>query len=356
MSGASKIEWTRNADGTQGRTWEVVRGCSHASTGCNSCYAERLTWRLAHNRACGDKYQGLVSLRCARECDPCVREDCGSCGLRPRWTGEVRCDESALEQPLHWRKPTRVFVCSRSDLFHEKVPTDFIAMVYAVMALAPHHAFIVLTKRFDRARELLDNEDFRELVDTSISMVLEDEDSPVGPGRGWDSLARRRDDARATVPHIREVPLPNVWLGVTVENRSVMKRLDDLVATPAAVRFVSYEPALEGVDFSRWLGLSWTYSAAPANVPHPSGDGRGGWWSSLGTMAGDPPRLDWVIAGSESGPAARPMNEDWMRSVRDQCIAAGVPFFYKQRVDGGRKISTPELDGQRWVQYPEVKR
>ena len=290
----SKIEWTRNADGTQGRTWEVVRGCSHASTGCNSCYAERLTWRLAHNPVFDDKYKGLAELR----------------GGLPRWTGEVRCDASVLEQPLRWRKPTRVFVCSRSDLFHEKVPDEFIAAVFDVMADCPQHTFIVLTKRAERMRKWFE-------WMTSF----------------WSGT--------------KNYPRHNTWVGVTVENQAATKRLDDLVATPAAVRFVSYEPALEGVDFSRWVYdreekiRKAMYGPAALNE------------EQAGSVIPRP--IDWVIAGSESGPHARPAQLDWFRSARDQCVAAGVPFFFKQWVVDGKKISTPELDGQRWVEYPNIK-
>lgn len=180
----------------------------------------------------------------------------------------------ALGLPLTWKKPRKVFVNSMSDLFHADVPDEFIAQVFAVMAATPRHTFQVLTKRHARMRALLNNDEWLDLFAQAywtqgVGTYAED-------GPPW--------------------PLPNVHLGVSVEDQQWADiRLPALVETPAAVRWVSAEPLLGPVDLSPWLG-----------------------------------RIDWVVAGGESGPGARPMHPDWVRSIRDQCADAGVPFLFKQ--------------------------
>jgi protein gp37 len=218
-----------------------------------------------------------------------------------------------LAEPLHWRKPRRVFVNSMSDLFHEALPDVDIAKVLAVMVAAPWHTFQILTKRPERMRAWID----------------------------WSGRARH---------FVGAWPPKNVWLGVSVEDQATAdERVPLLLQTPAAKRFVSYEPALGPVDFGRFLPAvvargAATMSAetvaalkelARAAVKHVG-------WSTL----------DWIIVGAESGPRARPFNPDWARSVRDQCQAAGAPFFYKQDAIKGRKVPTPELDGRRWMEFP----
>lgn len=309
---ASKIEWTRNADGTQGRTWEPVLGCSSVSSGCTNCYAERLTWRLANNPVCGKRYRGLVEMHYGR----------------PYWTGEVRCDASVLEQPLHWRKPTRIFVCSRSDLFHPKVPFSFIAEVFNVMfgeassSPQPKHTYLVLTKRAARMREFFDWCS-RGGDGTELAMMLQATLEAYGY-------------------------FPRVWLGVTVENQAATKRLDDLVATPAAMHFVSYELAVEAVDFRPYLGLrcegcgaygrtvEWCRIGTGYDNGHVDGD------MPCGPMTKETPCVDWVIAGGESGPHSRPCDVAWIRSVVKQCQAAETPVFVKQL--GSNSVSSSDDD------------
>jgi len=213
-------------------------------------------------------------------------------------------------------------VNSMSDLFHPDVPEDFIADVFAVMHQTPRHQFQVLTKRPQRMAQLLGTPDFLEVVQQSIDSMWDDPDEQL----------------------IREPwPPRNVWLGTSVEDRRYADlRIPHLLATPAAVRFLSIEPLLGPVDLSEWLctckGRRWVDDECwTPDFPHNArtiGNGLipcgfcnlGGW--DVDEWEG--PRIDWVIVGGESGPGARPMHPDWVRSIRDQCQAAGAPFFFKQ--------------------------
>ena len=269
MSASTGIEWTDS-------TWNPLRGCTRVSERCRFCYAERIAARFS---APGQPYHGFAQ-----------RTPKGSA-----WTGKVELVETALDLPRRWRKPRRIFVNSMSDLFHEDVPDEWIDRIFAVMALAPRHTFIVLTKRSARMREYLAVLDLRARVDAIVDFLASEMSDP---------LARRTDDLRATAPDLFEDdawPLPNVWLGVSAEHQAAAdERIPDLLATPAAARLVSCEPLLGPIDLNR------------AYSPH-----------------GITP-LQWVIAGGESGPGARPLHPDWARGLRDQCQAAGVPFFFKQ--------------------------
>jgi len=240
---STAIEWTD-------ATWNPTTGCDRVSPGCDHCYALALAPRL---KAMGSaKYQNDGD---------------------PRTSGPgfgVTTHEHTLGVPLRWQKPRMVFVNSMSDLFHARVPMEFVARVFAVMAATPQHTYQVLTKRAMRLRRL-------------------------APNLPWPA---------------------NVWMGVSVENLDVTHRVDDLRGVPAAVRFLSCEPLLGPLHE---LDLD---------------------------------RIGWVIAGGESGSGARPMHPDWVRSLRDQCQTAEVPFFFKQW--GGRtpKSGGRELDGRTWDEFP----
>jgi protein gp37 len=289
MSDNSSIEWTDT-------TWNPTTGCNRVSPGCDHCYAMTLAKRL---KAMGSaKYQTDGD---------------------PRTSGPgfgVAVHPDSLDAPLHWRKPRRVFVNSMSDLFHDKVPTEFIAQVFAVMALAPQHTFQVLTKRHARMRSVLSNDLFFELVGDEVEK-------------------RATDDWRV------QWPLPNVWIGVSVETQQWADiRVPALLGTPAAVRFLSCEPLLGPIDLHFCGGVD-------ALWPDWSGGPGGG--------TGAPhPIVDWVIAGGESGDDARPVDAGWIRWIRDQCDEAEVPFLFKQW--GGRtpKAGGRELDGRTWDEYPAV--
>lgn len=272
----TKIEWTD-------KVWNPVTGCSKVSPGCDNCYAETFA----------ERFRGTPGHHFQRGFDIVLRRE-------------------RLDEPLKWRKPRRVFVNSMSDLFHEAVPDDYIADVFARMWWTPQHTFQVLTKRHGRMRSLL----------------------PRLEGR---LRNMERDLALVHAPTPLHWPLPNVWLGVSVENqRWADVRLPALMRTPAAVRFVSCEPLLEPVNLRRWL------RPVPDCGHVTPEDGTCGHPAALTPechrWADCPARpqrddwrgLDWVIAGGESGARARPMHPDWARQLRDDCAVAGVPFFFKQ--------------------------
>jgi protein gp37 len=304
MADKSRIEWTE-------ATWNPTTGCDRVSPGCDHCYAMTLAPRL---KAMGSK-------RYQRDGDPATSG--------PGFGLTLHSD--TLDLPLRWTKPRRIFVNSMSDLFHDQVPDEFIAEVFAVMALAPSHTFQVLTKRHGRMRSLLASKRFAVLVGNRIS----------------------KRDVYVRAPAL---PLPNVCLGVSVEDQKWADiRIPALLDTPAAVRWLSMEPLLGPVDLhakdTRTFGPRWLPAIAHGvNSPnHRAGDG-----SSIGGLykAMYGPNLDWVVVGGESGLASRPMQIDWARTLRDQCTSAGVPFFFKQW--GGRtpKANGRELDGRTWDEYP----
>jgi protein gp37 len=281
MSDGTKIEWTD-------ATWNVINGCSVTSPGCTNCYAMRLagTRMKSHPTRAGLTVDSKAG---------------------PVWTGEVRFNEKVLLQPLRWRRPRRIFVCAHGDLFHDAVPDDWIDRVFAVMALAPQHQFQVLTKRPQRMRAWFDRYDAAhdhncaDMVADAIAALQGRPDAGGADRRGPDDW-----------------PLPNVWLGVSVEDQArADERIPDLLATPAAVRWLSCEPLLGPVDLTG-LGrvTAGPFNALTGAAPfHPTHD--------FGS-------IDWVVAGGESGPGARPMNPAWARQLRDACAQAGTPFLFKQ--------------------------
>jgi protein gp37 len=221
----SQIEWTD-------ATWNPVAGCSIVSAGCTNCYAMEMARRL---QAMGiEKYQGLTRRS----------------GSRTIWNGVVHEDRAALEIPLGWKRPRKIFVNSMSDLFHEGVSNAFILEVWKVMRATPHHHYQILTKRPERMGEIM----------------------------------------RST---IRDV-LPNVWLGTSIENAEVVERADALRNVPSAIRFISFEPLI----------------------------------GSVGAI--DLREIHWAIVGGESGKSARPIREEWIDDIYDQCCRFGTAFFFKQ--------------------------
>lgn len=297
--------------------------CEHASPGCQNCYSETNNSRCLPSNGTDLPFD-----------------------RRSRDLVDIHLDEDILLQPLRWKKGRRIFVCSQTDLFGEFVPDELIDRVFAVMALCPQHTFQVLTKRADRMAAYLAERwivpgSVREWagalarVHKSIVAML-----PTLPARLLNAISSRLD---AEYPDsegegfLRRWPLPNVWLGVSVEDqRRADERIPHLLRTPAAVRFLSCEPLLEGIDIRRYLECP-SCADPESHRPKPCLCGK---------------LVDWVIAGAESGPGARPCSEDWIRSLRDQCQAAGTAFFYKQWAVNGRKVDTPELDGKRWVEFP----
>lgn len=319
MSDKTRIEWTD-------ATWNPVTGCTKVSEGCDHCYAETIAHRFDGTKAYPNGFD--VTLRPER-----------------------------LDQPLRWKRPRKVFVNSMSDLFHRDVPDEYIARVFAVMALARKHTFQVLTKRPGRMRSLVSSPAFLNAV--RLAHV-------------YHQVADLPADHRELVP---VWPLPNVWLGTSVENQKWADvRIPALLDTPAAVRFLSCEPLLGSLDLFTEPCDHVRYSCHDI-----------GCWKAL----------DWVIVGGESGPHARPMHPAWARGLRDQCVSAGIAFHFKQwgewapvfgatgqgginvlhhptgrvvnlTTDGkpstgrpghpmvrvGKKAAGRELDGRTWDEYP----
>lgn len=287
--GTTTIEWTRGDDGALGKTWNPLRGCSRVSAGCMNCYAEKVAARFAGT----DPRTGLQM------------PYAGLIDRHGRWNGHVSLVKDHLLDPLRWKKPRKIFVNSMSDLFHENVPDEWIDHIFAVMALAPQHTFQVLTKRPERMRAYFANHSVENLV-RQQTVELQ--------GRGETDF------------YMDEWPLPNVWLGVSVENQETAdERIPLLIQTPAETRFVSYEPALGPVDFSFWLSQPKRENFE--NDPLAIALAR----DMIQTGTGDAPRaIDWIIIGGESGPGARRFDPAWARSAVQQCKAASVPVFVKQ--------------------------
>ena len=295
MADHSKIEWTD-------ATWNPITGCTLVDEGCRHCYAAHLitSWPAIGNHP---SRKGLARKNAAGE---------------SKFTGEVRFNEQWIDQPLRWKKPRKIFVCAHGDLFHPAVPDEWIDKVFAVMALAPQHTFQVLTKRPDRAREYLTLD--RVLLIGQEILAL----APAGFDLSTAVYAFGDPEDPNVIP--QNWPLPNVWLGTSISDQaSADLRIPQLLATPAAVRFLSAEPLLGAVDIDEWLHDSDCADTRKLYRQH--GDKP---LCHCGERPVNEDRIDWIICGGESGPNARPMHPAWARSLRDQCAAAGVPFLFKQ--------------------------
>lgn len=295
---ATTIEWTQRP-GTKGETWNPTTGCNKVSAGCKHCYAEVMHKRLRAMHQ--PKYQRAFSDGVVTHAD-------------------------TLTIPLQWKKPRTVFVNSMSDLFHADVPFAFIDQVFAIMALTPQHTYQILTKRPERMAEYF-------ATRTSPRSAGSEAAGPAHPGshKGPYLVVLL---SKVTVPFKAEwvdggdhpipmvdvaFPLPNVWLGTSVENQATAdERIPHLLRVPAAVRFLSCEPLLGPVDLRSVFTYNHVYEFGSHGKKRVYTDGR------------DRSPIHWLIAGGESGPNARLMHPDWPRSLRDQCAAAGVPFFFKQ--------------------------
>ncbi|HVJ49393.1 phage Gp37/Gp68 family protein [Desulfitobacterium sp.] len=324
----TKIEWLNSPDGKKGMVWNPITGCKKISEGCRNCYAERMSKRLA-----------------------------GRCGYPKDDSFKVTLHPEKLDEPLKWKKPRRIFVNSMSDLFHDDVPDEFIDRVFAAMADASQHTFMILTKRPERMRKYLSPDNPRYTA-RKVFDLTQSEAGKFDCDLHW--------------------PLSNVWLGVSVENQAVAdERIPLLLQTPAAVRFISMEPLLGPVNLTN-LHYERVTSIDALNgfhgFPKPHAEGR---------------KLDWVICGGETGPGARPCHTDWIRSLRDQCQSANIPFFFKswgeycapsQMPENtymawechhgtencwsednpspwkiGKKRSGCEIDGRTWGEFPKVR-
>jgi len=246
----------------------------------------------------------------------------------PRWTGEVRLIAEHLEDPLRWKRPRKIFVNSMSDLFHESLSDEVIDKVFAVMALSPQHTFQVLTKRAERMHDYLTGKNYKARHYQVESLRADGDEA-------------RRSDIRCEIVSIGghegynrieglRWPLPNVWPGVSVENQETAdERIPWLLKTPVAVRWISYEPALGPVDFRPYMPSHPEERERRVNgAAKILGISKKSARDFIGSAVY--PEIKWVVCGGESGPDARPMHPAWARSVRDQCVAAGAPFHFKQ--------------------------
>ena len=236
MATNSRIEWTD-------ATWNPVRGCTKISPGCKYCYAERFAERFRGVK--GHPFEQGFDLRLVSE---------------------------KVNEPLHWKRPQRIFVNSMSDLFNDDVPLPYIKRIFAVMNQADWHQYQVLTKRAERLEE----------VSSHLSWA------------------------------------PHVWMGVSVENKDYLWRIDHLRKTKAHIKFLSIEPLLGPLGKISLRGI------------------------------------DWVIVGGESGPGARMMEAFWVKEIKDQCLQAGVAFFFKQWGGVQKKRNGRELEGRTWDEMPEL--
>lgn len=290
MSDKSAIEWTD-------ASWNPVRGCTKVSPGCAHCYAETFAERF--RGVSGHPYEQGFDLRLVPE---------------------------KLTDPLRWKKPRRVFMNSMSDLFQDGVPDSYIDQVFAVMALPgastratgryTPHTFQILTKRPARMLAYLTHPDRKSLVQRAALLSVRERGATWGTPYMW--------------------PLPNVWLGVSVENQHFAdERIPLLLQTPAAVRFISAEPLLGHVDIE---GALRGYPRQTSERRYVTRDMAidAGDRALAGSLYSDEeweqtsPALNWVIIGGESGPGARPMDLAWARAIVQQCQAADVPVFVKQ--------------------------
>lgn len=273
MSGQSTIEWT---DGT----WNIATGCTKVSPACDHCYIDRtMPFRVAHR-----KFDG---------------PDTGA-------TTGVLLHPDRITMPLSKRAGQKWFTSSLTDVFHTDIPDDYLARVFAVMAVTPRHTYQVLTKRPARMASLFTDDDWVREVGGEIAALLADHpgkaDLPAGVGDWW--------------------PLRNVWCGVTAENQQWANiRIPILLETPAARRFVSVEPMLGPVE----LVSLRTRPSSPVML-----DALRGFEIAPGGSKRPVRRLDWVIAGGETGPGARPSDPAWFRLMQIQCAATSTPFFFKQ--------------------------
>lgn len=282
----SKIEWTE-------KTWNpIVSGCSMVSEGCTNCYAMKMSFRLAEMGQ--EKYKGLTK-----------KTEKGNIV----WNGKIKIDldDKALFEPLKRKKPTMYFVNSMTDLFHEDVPFEAIDKIMGIIALSPQHTFQILTKRPERMKEYFENPYLYKKIRGEVKGIDNDYSFPL-----------------------IYLPLPNLWLGVSVENQEqANKRIPYLLETEAKVRFLSCEPLLGKINLDdlTQINTKKVYDCLEGEIfewdVYPDDD-------SL-IYHSETGKIDWVIVGGESGTKnVRPMHPDWVRGIRNQCKDANVPFFFKQ--------------------------
>lgn len=300
MGSKTAIAWTDS-------TWNAIRGCTRVSEGCTRCYAEAVAGRFS---APGQPYHGVAVLKVIDGTH------------RGRWTGKIEFVKEHLEDPLRWRRPRRIFVNSMSDLFHENIKDEWIDDIVAVMALSSRHNFQVLTKRPERMRDYLIERSTATDVHSLISSYM------------------NRHGAQPTCDMSHEWPAPHIWWGVSAEDQKTTdERIPLLLQTPAAVRWVSYEPAIGPIDFTA------IHRTRAEGFMRPL-DGRFN-------------KLNWIVVGGESGPDARPFDIQWARDTISQCENAGTACFVKQlgkdpydSAQPGRPHLKVSGKGDDWKEWP----
>jgi protein gp37 len=327
MSDNSKIEWCD-------ATLNVFRGCSKVSAGCKHCYAEAMAARFHKPGQWG---HGLTDGR--------------------HWTGDVNFVPEAMTKPFRWHKPRRIFINSTSDTFHKNVEDEWLDYLIATIALNPHHTFMVLTKRPERMHKYMHN--LTEKITTSKDTLV------FLKSRFADAMRLVSRYVGAEYPNNAPLafetwPPPNLWLGVSIEDQATAEqRITPLLATPAAVRFVSAEPLLAPVDLTR-LDMDVMFGI---NDPDPHGYRPKHYFDALRGMSDINPihgaepdlgKLDWLIVGGESGPNARPTHPDWVCSLRDQCAVTDTPFFFKQW-GSWQCVYDRDQDDPDWQNCPRAK-
>ena len=297
MGDNTKIQWT-HMPGFQGATWNPIRGCSMVSPGCQFCYAMDMARRFAGP---GQPYEGLVRLDTDGK-------------AKAQWNGTVKKIPHMLDQPLRWTKPRMVFVNSTSDLFFEALDYEYIAAIFAVMAGSPEHVFQVLTKRPQYAQGF-----FEWLGDSPLV-------------RCFDSLYKISPDTHdRALKNTIDWPLPNVWLGVSVENQEAADlRVPILRKLPAAVHWISQEPQLGPVVYRDDV-FGWK--------PLGPGDDE----------AEMLPPVRWVVIGGESGHNARPFDVQWARDLVAQSQRTELRVFVKQM--GANAIDSNPDTGNSFMRF-----
>lgn len=405
MSDNSKIEWTD-------ATWPITVGCTRTApkgstqSGCGDasgggCYAEQSVMRVNRCQAGLGKtppYADLVKL--------VKRGD----RMESRWTGKAQFFAERLSTPLKWKRPRRIFVSSQSDLFHHDITNEQIAAVFGVMGAASQHSFQVLTKRTKRMREWfawLDEQIEADAVEWSGS----DCSMSIHDARDQCRVQYLDDTASAMLAGHMDVchlglasrheqglvrwPFPNVFLGTSVENQAAAdERIPELLSVPAALHWISAEPLLESVNIEAYIiepmrcggcgSFNISYDTNPQGLPPLLNSNGDPYRCLMGVVqTGEPgaercnqcqslniefmPRLGWTVSGCESGHGARPCDVEWLRSLRDQCAKAGVPYFLKQSMpvpgisigEGSHRkpggvIGLPYLDGVQHAAMPKT--
>jgi protein gp37 len=321
MGDRTGIAWTE-------ATWNPLRGCSRVSEGCRFCYAEKLAARFSGS---GHAYEGLAHVTASGQA---------------RWTGTVVLVEKHLDDPLRWTRPRRVFVNSMSDVFHEAVPDEWIDKIMARIVLADGrgrwagHLYQVLTKRAERMHAYMTDPDTPYRVGVQRCKVVVGF-TPHRGGLDWTHGAEAWPPTR-------------LHLGISAEDQaSADDRIPWLLRTPAAVRWLSAEPLLGPLDLEATNRLAGVHVGALG-----TGGVRGLDWVVAGGESGGPPERRLVVESCEDHRwfwRPKPHALEWARALRDQCQAAGVPFFFKQWGGPAPKSGDDVLDGRRWQEYPEAR-